>query len=332
MRRSLWILLVMSLATAENCMGYQCLPPSEPDLPTSQCTFVSGNTVYLQECDNGGACDIESGKCIGDSSSVDSAWPGEPCSDKIPCLSGKCKGGYCEGQAMNATCTYNTDCNPGLYCNSEICSLQVETDGPCLSEYDCVNYAGCTRGSCVEYFSLANGAEVDGCEEGFMYHNLCESFACYRGKCVSTIRSLAPTPTNCTSEFDCMGRSQDSPTTYFSTCECGFNPWGQSYCSLFPGDPDVQNAKFCLKNWLFGEMSRQCNTERRFADYCIKSFWDEPDYTELQVYIFRASFYPKLAYNDDCVQEMLTDFYWDVIDSHDDWAEWLILTSAVVFL
>lgn len=324
---SLICALLCATATAD-CLAYQC---SEESLPTGTCSEHANNTVYLQPCDSDQFCNFTTNLCVSTSDGNAWAWPGEPCSHFILCFSGTCKSGYCEGQPVNATCGHNADCSPGLFCRLSQCVPQLESlAGPCQSDFDCVNSAGCSGGVCLDYFSQPAGTAVDGCEDGFMYHNLCESFACYRGKCLPTIHSLSPTPTNCTSEFDCQGRSREGSITFFTACECGLNPYADSFCGLFPGDPDVQNAKLCLKNWLFGEMSRQCNTERRFADYCIQSFWDEPNYSELSVYIYRANFYPKLVGNDDCVQEMMTDFYWDIIYSHDDWGLWLVLPVLVL--
>lgn len=322
----MWALLCIS-ATAD-CLAYQC---SDDYLVNNTCALVANSTVYLQPCDSDEFCDLDSGLCVPKGLSSTVAWPGEPCSNSIPCLSGSCKAGYCVGQPVNATCGANTDCNPGLYCNSLQCVPQIKAlEGPCRTDFECENSSGCNSGTCIDYFSLPSGTAVDGCDNGFMYHNLCESFACYQGKCVPTIHSISPAPVLCNSELDCKGIAHAGVITFFTACQCGFNPMAEAYCDLFPGDSDVQNAKLCLKNWLFGEMSRQCNTERRFADYCIRSFWDEPNYSELQVYIYRANFYPKLVKNDDCVQEMLTDFYWDIIYSHDDLGLFLLISTLIL--
>jgi hypothetical protein len=46
---------------------------------------------------------------------------------------------------------------------------------------------------------------------------------------------------------------------------------------------------------------------------CIKTFWDTPNYRELVLYYYKTFKYPLVQENDQCVMEIYTDYYWELI-------------------
>lgn len=44
-------------------------------------------------------------------------YPGDACTASSDCMSGTCTDNLCAGKAIDETCSSDSDCNTGLYCN-----------------------------------------------------------------------------------------------------------------------------------------------------------------------------------------------------------------------
>jgi hypothetical protein len=117
---------------------------------------------------------------------------------------------------------------------------------------------------------------------------------------------------------------------YYGNCTCGYNSEAEAFCTLFPGDDLYQNYYLSLENWLFSEISGRCNTQRRFNQYCIDSFWDEPNTQELQIFYAWYSNFSLIQHNPTCVKETLTANYWDLVYQVD--FAWVLQLSLLVVI
>jgi len=297
------------------------------------CSVLKNDTIYLNPCPDDYFCQtgLEESKCIPKIEVLESlAYPGEPCKKKThKCRYGKCKYGYCQGAELNKPCSINTECSPGLYCNLGKCIALIPAgNSGCARDFDCENSAGCLDGTCVKYFSLKVGDTVALC--AMQYSFFCETGSCWQNQCVDAIKSANDLPTPCSTYKDCYSQVT-SGMVFYSDCICGYNKEGQGYCSLFSGDNYYSLYISSFSNWLSSEVSVLCNTERRFSTECIKKFWDKPNYQEMMLYYYKTYWYMFIQKNDDCVEDVYTYLYWDLIDDI-TWGMYLVLPGILSYL
>lgn len=99
---------------------------------------------------------------------------------------------------------------------------------------------GSQKGVCVEYFSVSIGKYVTDCSGSFSY--MCSSAFCYKkfeflptGVCSVAPISNSTLPLLCNTEEDCISTNVNGHF-YTSECVCGYNPYGNQYCTPFIGD------------------------------------------------------------------------------------------------
>eukprot|EP00359_Climacostomum_virens_P003450 CAMPEP_0204906842 /NCGR_PEP_ID=MMETSP1397-20131031/6183_1 /ASSEMBLY_ACC=CAM_ASM_000891 /TAXON_ID=49980 /ORGANISM="Climacostomum Climacostomum virens, Strain Stock W-24" /LENGTH=276 /DNA_ID=CAMNT_0052075847 /DNA_START=236 /DNA_END=1066 /DNA_ORIENTATION=- len=259
--------------------------------------------------------------CQAQSMDVDIAFPGEVCNLLTRCFAGNCdsKTKRCTGLSQGATCGSDKQCAPGLYCKSSVCSPQLPVGATgCASSYECLNSASCNRtktsSNCVQYFSVPVGGVVSDCDSNISY--MCASGSCSKspkaklGTCVSAIRSVAKQPATCSSNLDCVGVTSNNQT-FTSSCSCGLNPEGNSYCSLFPGDAPGQNLMSLYSKFLNSTYIGTCNTGRRYSTECILSS-SFPEKEQLAMANLYFEFYPQLQNNDICIKQVFNNQYWNL--------------------
>ena len=254
-------------------------------------------------------------------------YPGDPCVYGDECLLDSCINDFCKGYNEGQSCTSSEQCNVGLYCASNnfifTCQplLQPYQYG-CGSDYDCVNYCGCSYnstgppGQCIPYYSAAIGTSVPCTNTGVT--NLCTTGACYYpgqgfyGTCTQAPASINPIPTQCTVNGQCTGKNSIGQN-FRGTCTCGYNSNGTSYCSLFTGDAPGQAylttmQKFFAKSGPIGS----CQTTRRFSKDCYNlvsgALGINPNIWYSQMLNF--TMFPYLINNDDCVKSVYTSGFW----------------------
>ena len=119
-------------------------------------------------------------------------------------------------------------------------------------------------------------------------------------------------PMTCTHFGQCTGKNIQGQS-FTSSCTCGYNPSGSSYCNPFIGDaPGISflNAtmKFFAKNGPIG----QCQTTRRFSKDCwdlvAKSMGVNPNVWYSQ--FLNYTYFPYLQNNDECVKAVYTAPFW----------------------
>ena len=310
----------VSAAQNQTCGKYAC-PPQGFNMTQGTCGQLVNGTYYLAACSplNTTFCNTTTLKCQANPAAVVlPSWPGEPCSTQQTCMYGTCQLNKCKGMFAGAPCSLNDQCDPGLHCNSTgLCSPQLLVGSiGCQSEYDCVNGADCnatlpTNGTCLAYASVPNGSWVTDCGNGFS--RLCKSGACQQkllftktGVCIDAAKSIAPTPQACSKDNDCVGTN--TLNYFISTCNCGYNANGYSYCSPFLGDaPGVAY----IAQWIKALASSQgtCNTARRYSFACLSLIGQLLPTTQAS-YLYHN--FANVQGNDNCIKYTFTRAYWDL--------------------
>ena len=307
-----------SLASTSSCISYSCPAPktSKPS-PTTCIWQNSSSSLYVSPCSSGSFCNTTSYLCEPSPIVTQTAYVGEPCSGSTICATGSCINSTCSGFSINKSCTSHLQCNPGLRCYSgnSTCQpqLQIGQSG-CKSYMDCVNSATCnttssgSTGVCVGYSTVPLGSYVSDCNRGFSYmcaYGSCSSSGLFNkiGMCNYPPVSNKKLPIACMSNNDCIG--SQAGNIFTSSCSCGYNANGTSYCAPFIGDIPGQSMIQVWKKAL--SMASGCNTARRSADGCMKMIGMWKNTTQATLLYYSYSLYQN---NDDCIQLAITDSYW----------------------
>lgn len=325
---------------SKTCNKYSCKPDSM-QFSGKDCIAYIQNTFYLKPCsmtDSDYYCppitSPGNSTCTNPRIPVTKAYVGEPCSYDEMCYTNNCKNYFCYGFDQGESCADSSECNAGLYCKANVCKNQIPAGGlGCKSDYDCVNSAGCNFGTCISYLNLKEGSVLDSCPNN--YNRLCASTSCTGTMCLPALTSSISKPRTCSNDENCSSNSWKD-FSINSKCRCGFNPSGQSYCDLLPGDIEYQKYLQNLKAWITSPGILKCNTLRRFSDECMWQFWDIPIYDEYQYYAMFVANYPLIQNNDDCILKIYTLDYYNSkrLYDHDESGYMLsvVLASLLIYL
>ena len=255
---------------------------------------------------------------------VYSSYPGEPCNTTSNCVFGTCNTGVCFGANLGEACTSHGQCNPGYHCSNNVCAALIAAGGTgCKTDYDCVSTSGCninaTAGLCTPYFTVKPEARISTCnklsEGGYSY--LCNTGFCLSsssrsaiGVCSEAPVASKPNPLECLSNTDCKGST--SSFNFTGTCTCGINPYAASYCQPFIGDLQGLGYVTALKAFVKKAYAMQCNTMRRFSQQCWNLFKNTKEYSALVKAQYLYQDYPKLQNNDDCIQTLVFNDYYEM--------------------
>ena len=343
MHRVLLVFLALSLlCTAEeleleqtpgtvSCYKYQC-NYDEYSMLNSTCVMYLNGIFYLQLCN-----DKATPYCIpldqpnnnstcqpSPPNPIAYAWPGEACKQNADCAYGTCQQGQCFSLTQGKTCALNDQCNPGLYCgNQNQCVPLVALNQSCTEDYQCVNNAGCNfnsttgKGVCTEYLSIDSYEPVGPCLNNS--NMLCGSGTCgyYSAReeyvCIPELPSYAQPPLKCTNDGDCFS-IPDFPTgtVLTSECTCSYNPWGMSFCKLFPGDEIGITVRKYLYDWFKSGNFTACNTERRMSLNCLQTHMDTESYLWLAYHMIWYSDFSYVQFLDPCGQQIYQQDYWSI--------------------
>lgn len=251
-------------------------------------------------------------------SDIGTSYPGEPCTLDRNCLNSICTNGYCVGSSLNGPCVDNSQCNPGLYCESGYCKTLVGNLGECTKDTMCLNGYGCNFNTCFAYFYLSPGLQVQNCENNQNF--LCKSGACAFNAtqqayvCVSAMASNGTLPIPCSDNSPCS--IADSAANYYTQCTCGYNIMAQAYCALAPGDPLYLQYINYSSQWAQSGNISNCNTDRRFNSACIQNYANNDFYITYMYYLAAVKYYPQVQQNDECIQNIYTPVYWKALSAY----------------
>eukprot|EP00361_Fabrea_salina_P001189 CAMPEP_0202428950 /NCGR_PEP_ID=MMETSP1345-20130828/2835_1 /ASSEMBLY_ACC=CAM_ASM_000843 /TAXON_ID=342563 /ORGANISM="Fabrea Fabrea salina" /LENGTH=801 /DNA_ID=CAMNT_0049040067 /DNA_START=230 /DNA_END=2632 /DNA_ORIENTATION=+ len=211
-------------------------------------------------------------------------YPGDPCYGDSNCISGICLSGKCKGSLQGFSCSENSHCDVGLFCNSlGKCQQQLAEGETCKDDFECQNMYACNAtsrqsGMCVKYFSFEVGETVNDCmgfktPEGFS--NLCETGSCKKipgpstiGICTLQYELDGPYPHTCDRNEDCIATDSENKTL-MGSCECGMNKDGFSFCNTFSGDEPSQVTRSQLKLHFGNSGIGNCHTTQRLSEWCM---------------------------------------------------------------
>ena len=297
------------------CPTYTCSTAVNSTLGSS-CISNSSYAYSLSLCSNSSYyCEIsgpgQGGLCELSYSLPVISYPGEACTANSTCTSGNCNAGMCTGNARGGQCVTNVDCAVGLSCRNQNCTaLILSGSSGCNNDYDCINSAGCSfinndeEGDCVDYYSLAEYTEVESCHGNrnkLCYSGLC---AAYQGGyvCLPEVQNSGNSPYMCSTADYCYSQNDTYTGTILKgKCECSIG--GNSYCSLFPGDPETYDYKNYRNAWINSQQINSCHTERRFEEQCMSQMWDSKKYSYLY-YEDYVNLYGKIYNYTDCALQM----------------------------
>ena len=345
-------------AVTKDCFAYKC----SSHLARDECLkFNEEDQAYLiKPCKEDKVCNADpvnipdTATCEDPPSAKSTYLAGEKCSNSDDCWPGvSCQSGKCKGRSRGGTCTTNMECDVGLYCKAGLCSSQIHIGHTgCLIDADCVNNAGCDINSstnrdlnvCKEYFKLDDYETLGSCETEGEVNYLCESLFCINlgeaSQCFPAPVSNHTLPVKCDSDGMCVSSKTGEVNKVFGTsCDCGYNTKGQSYCELHTGDAPYRDYAKKIKEWVDSEHSLKCNTEGRFGDNCMKTYWSDEDFNEFVYREMSALHYQLLYGSEGCTQQALLTSYWtskkaleDEDDDDDDWAHALAAALVVLLL
>lgn len=339
--------------TAITCNKYQCDPnPSKTRILFSYCiTFNhTTSTFLLDPCDHSDVaanfCNPTDDPnetpvtCSVPETQYENMYPGDyPCAGNSSCVTQYCLDSICQGSDYSEPCNSSQDCNAGLQCDFGTCvPLLRPGEYGCYNDTNCVNTCGCDTqpesnqpGVCIEYFSVDLYDYVTNCY-GLM-SLLCEEINCIpvnttHYQCIPAFVSNNDLPRMCESDSDCWGSSAGVIAT--GSCDCGYNPTGQSYCSPLPGDSLGLNLMKEMQKWIDSLLILACNTEARFSLSCMRHL-NYKFYDAIKYRLYAYSMHPYLQMNDDCVSTIYTTLYWDAKDdfSSDNAAIGLVLSWII---
>ena len=313
-----------------SCYKYQC-NNGQYAMLNSTCVMYLNGVFYLQVCqdkstpycipidepNNNSTCQVAPAEPIAFS------WPGEACRKDVDCVYGSCAQGYCSAQAQGAACALNDQCNAGLYCGDKnVCVSQVNVGGVCTEDYQCVNSAGCNIadsetgvGSCTEYLTIGHYETVGPCLNNTSL--LCGSGTCgfndtlHQYVCIPELPSYAQPPLKCTNDGDCFSiPDSKTGTVLTSECTCSYNPWGMSFCKLFPGDEIGITVRKYLYDWFQSGNATACNTVRRTSLNCLEAHMETEDYLWLAYHLVWFEDFSLVQFLDSCGQQIYQQDYW----------------------
>jgi hypothetical protein len=308
----------MFLAVEASCPAYTCKLPTDYFIPGT-CVFYKSSsavpTYYSLPCSDrvlsycppmassNSSCTVPAGV-------LSLKYPGEKCHSDADCgpFSTGCVGQTCQGLSLGQACANSSYCAPGLRCNGT-CQRQLAVgESGCSLDQDCENTAGCSlpdgasEGTCITYWSLADFATTDSCDN--FTNLLCQSATCSGKQCVAAYNSTS-IPLRCNSDQDCGASTTGVP----GKCVCGMNRNANMYCMLFYGDKPYVSYFGIVKNWHKSGYVNRCNTERRFSYVCAGDWWDRKQAYFMNYYYYQSREYPNVVEFDQCVGEVFLETF-----------------------
>lgn len=234
----------------DTCYAYKCVNNT---LLNINCMKKENQTfVDVQNCDDNYHCKYDITTFDGNCEKIDytpKQFIAGPCNVKSDCVASAsdCVKNVCTADPA-AVCKDDIDCSIGSFCDKSgtkpVCSAQIAVGSKCTADSQCVNEAGCLKGNCTKYFSLADGVDVEKYENRF----LCQSAFVIENKCATAdlvSEKLCTTSKTCKYAF--ANKTEINST---SSCVCGKNEVGNSYCRLgvnseeFKKDLEIQKKFF----------------------------------------------------------------------------------------
>ena len=339
----MWSLLPL-LAANQSCPTYAC-----GSLEKTKCIEVGGSITF-QACQSGPAAYCPFSDFTSDSycltlpqSTINSSYPGDPCTSNLTCIYSNCFKGVCQGLLSSSPCNDTGQCSPGHRCEYGNCKVLLPlgpsdgngNNGNCTLDSDCVNNGVCDNGNCYEYFSKDETETVQVCQDGVSL--ICKSGLCYNNICLSEkMTSKMDIEANCTSDSDCYSSYYDNypyNINFTTQCSCGMDSKGRKYCGLFPGDEPMLKYVAVFKEWINSDEAKNCHSYSRFSLNCVEKYWTKEKYEKFAYYYYTVSMWRQLINNEDCVKDMVNYNYYEAKQNyHSSTAVFIALSTIALIL
>jgi hypothetical protein len=324
------------------CPSYKCKSDSQK-FDDGTCGYYDkqDHTFYIDACDSGKNCTAgihfdSNYTCIKDDKEP-LAYPGEKCDNDRDCFSSSCINYKCKGIEEYEICDADTDCDPLLYCDldgTKTCRALLPINSTCSRDWEC-DYGtfcyipiGADDGNCSSYFNISSGTELNSCKGEVI------DYQCKTGFCLiddndpvlgpiytcSQIFSLKNDPKEpCRNDFDCIGFYEDEyESLLYSKCTCGYSKSGQAYCELLPGDELYAKYINYTMKWHESTEHKNCNTARRNTIECMEDYWDDETFSNLQYYMYKTLYWPKIQDVESCTKKVFATEYWEAKEENDE--------------
>ena len=182
--------------TLPNLSVYTC-PATDPLVLPYKCGWIESYTSGERNCWN-----ISTSK-----------WPpGSKANYPEDCSTQELEDGYCRGMLIGNECSYNRQCDVGLFCNQSSEKCEKNAGGTtCTKAQQCPPTYGCHKGICTKFGTLPIGTTLDQVS-GYWDVWLCASYW------------ADPFYLNCSEGFTISGNQQINQTTDV----CGIQYLGQN--------------------------------------------------------------------------------------------------------
>ncbi len=204
----------------QNCFGLVAGTKHDGEACTWNAECVSGE-CWLEGASCTDACCT--GYCTGDA-----APPIGRIGDRCrfaPCAEGYCDGNLCQPtKPAGGACEWSTECDVGLGCENEVCTVLPDTGEPC--DNLCRNVGDRCNGNCVPYALLGEHCDTD--DECAPYYTCTSAQTCalrYVGAPCGGIDIACPAPLACdhtSYPYRCVEPKPDgAPCSWSNECASG---------------------------------------------------------------------------------------------------------------
>jgi hypothetical protein len=160
-----------------------------------------------------------------------------------PCAEGYCDGNLCQPtKPAGAACVLDAECDVGLGCEDEVCTVLPGTGEEC--DFACRNVSDRCNGICVPYALLGQRCYTD--DECAPYYTCTSALTCalrYAGAPCGSYGATCPAPLACdrtNTQWRCVERKADGAPCYWSD-ECA-----SGSCTLPRNETGTCTSETCI--------------------------------------------------------------------------------------
>ena len=293
---------------------------------SSQCSKIYNNNLepihQLHQCPSDKYCAIK--KDHNDSyceEKIKFRYLGEICSGNKDCKAGNCIYKRCEIENKTGNCKNDEECSYGYFCNDKTytCAKVANEYQSCLNA-KCDAGLVCNLGFCAKIGGYNNGIEVstsDACKSFYSddYPKSIEK----KYKCAPGPKLVENKDGELKGEpkIECKYRIEELNVTKTKNLTCGMNEDGKKYCNPGEGDISMKDVLFkYIQYFDFVEKLPKNHTRHISCGvFCLTAELKSmnPKYCKAYIAYENLKRWSNYQNNPKCVQDMLTQQYWDCL-------------------
>lgn len=312
-------LLLSALTISISCPKYKCnattrypIYSADPQkCAVKELDKLLNPTFKLTNCPTGQYCQFNYSTnisyCVDSAARTNYLFPGDSCARNENCVTKLCSSNVCAGLVKAALCTFDYECNPGLFCNkTKKCDDLREEGKPCGKDIGrCKNELTCNLGICAQMGSLDVGIPADNalaCKSLFTDTNSTGTSLCSVGPSLES----GTWTTVCTKDNFCKYKVDTKG--FLFPCRCGLGSNNESYCP--PGLGQLTEDINLFFTFAKAAQAAPCHIETPW--FCPKRRGEnKTDYHKAFVAYMNLSYSEMTLNNDPCVTSLFARDYWD---------------------